>query len=62
VEKFRSQGGGSVQEFCQYGTKEECTQNKETKEDCKKLHFRKIIRKHTDGKFPHVHQDVGSIM
>ncbi|XP_064640544.1 N6-adenosine-methyltransferase subunit METTL3-like [Lineus longissimus] len=48
VEKFRSQGGGSVQEFCQYGTKEECTQNKDMKDYCKKLHFRKIIRKHTD--------------
>ncbi|XP_013403912.1 N6-adenosine-methyltransferase catalytic subunit [Lingula anatina] len=45
VEKFKSQGV-VVQEFCQYGTKEEC--GRLSREPCKKLHFRKIIHKHTD--------------
>ncbi|XP_061180283.1 N6-adenosine-methyltransferase catalytic subunit-like [Saccostrea echinata] len=48
VKRFKSQGGVQVQEFCQYGTKEECQRLKESKEKCDRLHFRKIIHKHTD--------------
>ena len=48
VEKFRSVGGAQVMEFCQFGTKEECAKG-HTRERCRKLHFRKIINKHTDG-------------
>lgn len=48
VEKFRSQGGAQVQEFCPHGTKEECIKVSDTNEPCNKLHFKKIIQKHTD--------------
>lgn len=48
VERFKTQGGPQLQEFCQYGTKEECVKIGESKEACKKLHFRKLIKKHTD--------------
>ncbi|XP_062604950.1 N6-adenosine-methyltransferase catalytic subunit-like [Saccostrea cucullata] len=48
VKRFKSQGGVQVQEFCQYGTKEECQKLNESKEKCDRLHFRKIIHKHTD--------------
>lgn len=43
--------GAQLKEFCQYGTREECSRLKETSEPCKRLHFRKIINKHTDGKY-----------
>lgn len=46
AERFRSQGGTQLMEFCQYGTKGDCGRNGVT--DCKKLHFKKIIQKHTD--------------
>lgn len=42
--------GVALQEFCQYGTKEECQKLNESKEKCERLHFRKIIHKHTDGR------------
>ena len=48
VEKFKSQGGANVQEFCEDGTREECKRNRSTGDICKKVHFRKIIQKHTD--------------
>lgn len=48
VKRFKSQGGAQLKEFCQYGTREECKKLGETKEQCRKLHFRKIIHKHTD--------------
>ncbi|CAG0878512.1 unnamed protein product [Darwinula stevensoni] len=50
AERFRSQGGATVQEFCTYGTREECTRELKGQgaPACKKLHFRKIIQKHTD--------------
>ena len=48
VEKFSSQGGAQLQEFCQYGTKDECMKTNQTPEPCKRLHFRKILHKHTD--------------
>lgn len=46
AERFRSQGGAQVMEFCPHGTKIEC--QKYSKETCKKLHFKKIIQSHTD--------------
>lgn len=48
VESFRSQGGAQVKEFCPQGTKEECVKLSGTNEPCRKLHFKKIIQKHTD--------------
>eukprot|EP00794_Sanderia_malayensis_P018608 gene18608-20484_t len=48
MEKFKSQGGKSVKEFCPYGTRDECRRNNTDKEKCTKLHFKKIIQKHTD--------------
>lgn len=48
VEKFKSQGGANVQEFCEHGTREECKKNRNSGDICKKVHFRKIIQKHTD--------------
>ncbi|XP_062850344.1 N6-adenosine-methyltransferase subunit METTL3 isoform X2 [Trichomycterus rosablanca] len=48
VEKFRSRGRAQVQEFCDHGTKEECMGYGDTPQPCNKLHFRRIINKHTD--------------
>lgn len=48
VERFRSQGGAQVQEFCPHGTKQECSRSSSTGTACSKLHFNKIIQKHTD--------------
>lgn len=48
VEQFRSQGGAQVQEFCPHGTKDECTKVSDANQPCHKLHFKKIIQKHTD--------------
>jgi hypothetical protein len=39
--------GAQVMEFCPHGTKVECTKV-HSAEPCKKLHFKKIIQKHTD--------------
>lgn len=47
AERFRSQGGAQVMEFCPHGTKAECQRNVGSVQ-CKKLHFKKIIQKHTD--------------
>lgn len=47
VERFKSQGGAQVQEFCPQGTKEECSRAL-SGAPCTKLHFNKIIQKHTD--------------
>lgn len=47
AERFRSQGGAQVMEFCPHGTKVECIRTSGQK-ICKKLHFKKIIQKHTD--------------
>ncbi|KAL1488038.1 hypothetical protein ABEB36_015411 [Hypothenemus hampei] len=46
AERFRSQGGKQLMEFCPHGTKNDCEKNGIA--DCKKLHFKKIIQKHTD--------------
>lgn len=48
VERFRSQGGAQVKEFCPHGTKQECSRSSSTGTACAKLHFNKIIQKHTD--------------
>ena len=46
-EKFRSLGGSQVREFCPYATREECLKHKGYS-SCQKLHFRKILKPHTD--------------
>lgn len=46
TERFKSQGGKQLMEFCPHGTKMDCEKNGII--DCKKLHFKKIIQKHTD--------------
>ncbi|XP_014237237.1 N6-adenosine-methyltransferase subunit METTL3 [Trichogramma pretiosum] len=49
AERFRSQGGAQVMEFCPHGTKVECVKlNQGFASKCKKLHFKKIIQAHTD--------------
>ncbi|KAK3909150.1 N6-adenosine-methyltransferase catalytic subunit [Frankliniella fusca] len=53
TERFRSQGGAQVMEFCPHGTKAECAKVKRSgggsnAPQCKKLHFKKIIQQHTD--------------
>ncbi|XP_053558259.1 N6-adenosine-methyltransferase catalytic subunit [Bombina bombina] len=48
VEKFRSRGRAQVQEFCDYGTKEECMRGAGADTPCRRLHFRRIINMHTD--------------
>jgi len=48
VEKFKSRGGPQLQEFCQYGTREECHRTAPEGGICKRLHFKKIIKHHTD--------------
>ena len=48
VEKFKSRGGPQLQEFCQYGTREECLETGPEAVNCKRLHFKKIIKMHTD--------------
>lgn len=47
VEKFKTPGGAQLKEFCPYGVKEECRKFSQGV-PCNKLHFRKIIQKHTD--------------
>ena len=48
IERFKS-AGGSVQEFCVHGTKEDCSKlSPDGSGVCDKLHFAKIIQKHTD--------------
>ncbi|XP_072013458.1 N(6)-adenosine-methyltransferase catalytic subunit METTL3-like isoform X2 [Amphiura filiformis] len=46
AEKFKSEGG-TVQEFCPHGTRDECAKITGI-DNCDKLHFRRIINKHTD--------------
>lgn len=47
VEKFKTPGGAQLKEFCPYGVKEECRKVSQGV-PCNKLHFKKIIQKHTD--------------
>ncbi|XP_026482233.1 N6-adenosine-methyltransferase catalytic subunit [Ctenocephalides felis] len=57
AEKFKSQGGAQVMEFCPHGTRLECNRamnvkkeeaSDNTENECTKLHFKKIIQQHTD--------------
>uniref|UniRef100_A0A6G1SPW5 mRNA m(6)A methyltransferase n=1 Tax=Aceria tosichella TaxID=561515 RepID=A0A6G1SPW5_9ACAR len=48
LERFRSADGYQVQEFCPKGTKDECRRNGDGVQACDKLHFKKIIAKHTE--------------
>ncbi|XP_066588823.1 N6-adenosine-methyltransferase MT-A70-like protein [Prorops nasuta] len=51
AERFRSQGGAQVMEFCPHGTRVDCAKlngGSGFAEKCKKLHFKKIIQVHTD--------------
>ncbi|KAK4468226.1 hypothetical protein MN116_008383 [Schistosoma mekongi] len=51
TERFRTQGGSQVQQFCSHGTRTECSKVKVRtgeRKRCTKLHFRKIIHPHTD--------------
>ncbi|XP_034949048.1 N6-adenosine-methyltransferase subunit METTL3 [Chelonus insularis] len=49
AERFRSQGGAQVMEFCPHGTRVDCAKlNGSGTAKCKKLHFKKIIQSHTD--------------
>lgn len=49
AERFRSQGGAQVMEFCPHGTRVDCCKlNGGNTAKCKKLHFKKIIQNHTD--------------
>ncbi|XP_012259780.1 N6-adenosine-methyltransferase subunit METTL3 [Athalia rosae] len=52
AERFRSQGGAQVMEFCPHGTRTDClklnVQTGTANEKCKKLHFKKILQNHTD--------------
>ena len=48
LESFRSADGYRVQEFCPKGTKDECRRNRKAASSCEKLHFKKIIAKHTE--------------
>src|SRR6218665_3289976 len=47
MEQFRSTQG-HVQEYCPRGTPEECMRVNRTKQTCSKLHFLRIIQRHTD--------------
>lgn len=48
LERFRSADGYQVQEFCPKGTKGECKRKNNGQMACDKLHFKKIIAKHTE--------------
>ncbi|XP_028160989.1 N6-adenosine-methyltransferase subunit METTL3 [Ostrinia nubilalis] len=57
ADKFKSQGGAQVMEFCPHGTRAECVRAFSVQKpdgtevqgySCKKLHFKKIIQSHTD--------------
>lgn len=48
LERFRSADGYQVQEFCPKGTKGECQRHNKGTGICDKLHFKKIIAKHTE--------------
>merc|ERR1712136_587383 len=47
-EKFRSAGGTQIKDFCNYVTKEECKRQTKEGKICDKVHYRKILYKHTD--------------
>lgn len=45
---FRNKDVTPFREFCQYGTKEDCTRERITMEPCNGIHFRRLIFAHTD--------------
>ncbi|CAG8530013.1 4349_t:CDS:10 [Diversispora eburnea] len=47
IKMFRS-SNNSFREFCVHGTKSDCRRNRKTSRACKKLHFRPMLRTHTD--------------
>ncbi|KAL1115098.1 hypothetical protein AAG570_007129, partial [Ranatra chinensis] len=47
AERFRS-NGAQVMEFCPHGTRADCSRESGNGRSCSKLHFKKIIQKHTD--------------
>ncbi|KAF0458258.1 N6-adenosine-methyltransferase 70 kDa subunit-like isoform X6 [Gigaspora margarita] len=47
VEMFRSTNN-SFREFCVHGTKADCQKRRKTSKACKRLHFRPMLRHHTD--------------
>jgi len=48
IDKFKSQGGPRVCEYCPYGTKEDCRRETLRNTICNKIHFRRIMKVHTD--------------
>ena len=44
IDKFRSQTGGGVRQFCSHSTKKECMKVNGTRQPCANLHFAKIIQ------------------
>lgn len=56
-EKFQSKGG-HLKEFCAHGTREECRQSNGSRTACGKLHFKKLIHKHTDCKLIYIFKPV----
>lgn len=48
LNKFKSQGISKVREFCTNGTREECRRANRSSKACNKLHFIRVIQKHTD--------------
>uniref|UniRef100_A0A914V9U7 mRNA m(6)A methyltransferase n=1 Tax=Plectus sambesii TaxID=2011161 RepID=A0A914V9U7_9BILA len=47
IDKFKSDGS-SMHEFCPRGTKRDCAKASPDNRYCERLHFRKIVQKHTD--------------
>ncbi|CAG8575084.1 2062_t:CDS:10, partial [Racocetra persica] len=47
IDMFRSTNN-SFREFCVYGTKADCKKRRKTTRTCKMLHFRPMLRHHTD--------------
>ena len=48
TDQFRTAGGSKLKEFCRSGTKEDCARVNGTGAPCDKIHFRRIIKPHTD--------------
>ena len=47
-ERFRTAGGSKLKEFCRSGTKEDCARVNGNGKACDLIHFRRIVRPHTD--------------
>uniref|UniRef100_A0A7S4B4V4 Uncharacterized protein n=1 Tax=Chrysotila carterae TaxID=13221 RepID=A0A7S4B4V4_CHRCT len=48
TDRFRTAGGSKLKEFCRNGTKEDCARINGAANSCEKIHFRRIIKPHTD--------------